>query len=86
MSRNLEDVIEEMIKEIPSSEQRFINQLKDNQTSVNFSAPELLGMWWDEVHGTLCSHIPEIPNEEWQFKVLSIFSTKSVEELKEILK
>lgn len=60
--------------------------MKDNQSSVCFSAPELLSMWWDEVHDTLCNHIPEIPNEEWQFKVLSIFSTKSVEELKEIFK
>jgi len=44
-----------------------------------------MSMWWNEVHETLWCFIPEKPSEEWQFKILSIFSTKSVEELKEIL-
>jgi len=85
MDRNLETVIKNIINEIPNSEESFISQLKDNQSSVHFAAPELMNMWWNEVHSTLCSYIPEKPNQEWQFKVLSIFSTRSVGELKQLL-
>ena len=85
MNRNLVNIIQQMIDEIPITEQDFINSLKDNQNSVSYAAPELMSMWWNEVHETLWYFIPEKPNKEWQFKILSIFSTKTVEELKEIL-
>ena len=85
MNRNLSNIIQQMIDEIPFDEQDFINNLKDNQSSVSCVAPELISMWWNEIHETLWNFIPEKPNKEWQFKILSIFSTKTVEELKEIL-
>jgi len=85
MNRNLSNIIQQMIDEIPFDEQDFINNLKDNQSSVSCVAPELISMWWNVVYETLWCFIPEKPNEEWQFKILSIFSTKTVEELKEIL-
>lgn len=84
MSRNLKDVITNILNEIPDSEVDLISQLKDNRDSVTFSAPEMLPLWWGEVQSSLLSYLPEVPNEEWQFKILSIFSTKSVNELKSI--
>jgi len=86
MNRNLVNIIQQMIDEIPITEQDFINSLKDNQNSVSYAAPELMSMWWNEVVDTLWDFIPETPTEEWQFKVLSIFSTKTVDELKRIFK
>ena len=83
--RDLSNILQQIINEIPITEQEFTNNLKDNLSSVSCAAPELINMWWNEVHETLWNFIPEKPNKEWQFKILSIFSTKTVEELKEIL-
>jgi hypothetical protein len=84
MNRNLENVIEDTIKEIPESECNLICSLKSKQESVSLSAPELMYIWWQEVHDCLMYDIGEKPTEEWQYKVLSIFSTKTIEELKVI--
>jgi len=85
MSRSLVNVIQEAINEIPETEIKFIKQLKHNQRNVPFTAPELMYIKWDEIHSILWKYIPEKPTEEWHFKVLSVFSTKSVDELKKIL-
>jgi len=86
MDRNLVNIIQKMICEIPKTEIKFINRLKTSQQNVLFTAPELRYLRWEEVHETLWGFIPNMPTEEWQFKVLSIFSTKTLDELKEIFK
>ena len=84
MARNLDEVIVEMLTEIPESEQDLIIELRDNLSSVVYAAPELISMWWQEVYSTLWGHMPEHPTEEWQYKILSIYSTKSMDELRKI--
>ena len=87
MDRNLHNVIENMIREIPEIEGGgLILSLKSKQESVRFSAPELMYVWWEEVHSCLMYYFGEKPSEEWEYKVLSIFSTRTVEELKEFFK
>lgn len=87
--RELSNVIEEMLKVIPSTEEDLITSLKDNLESVRFSAPEVMGMRWNQVYyNTICDNIfkdNKIPNKEWQYQVLSIFSTKPIEQIKKEL-
>jgi hypothetical protein len=85
MSRDLKNVIENMMTEVPENEFDLICSLKSKQESVKFSAPELMDMWWQEVYDCLMYYIGENPKEEWEYKVLSVFSTKSVQELKALL-
>ena len=83
MERDLVNVIENIIAEIPSTEEDFINELNDRLGRVTYSAPELITMWWGETYRTLFSHIPEIPTKEWQFRIMSIFSKLDVDIIKE---
>ena len=80
--RNLCDVIEHILNEIPEIEQDLISTLNDILQSVYCTAPELMRFGWEEVYNTLWNYIPEPPIKEWQYEVLSIFSTKPKEELK----
>lgn len=82
MGRNLMSVIDEILMNMPDTETKFKYQLKDNKSSVSCAAPELMGFWWNNVYETLLDNIPNKPTEEWQYKILSIFSTKSIKELK----
>jgi hypothetical protein len=81
-SRNLYKVIEQMLKEIPTDQENFIGSLKDNLNSVSYSAPEAIGFWWGQVYNTLRYYLPNKPIEDWHFKVMSIFSAITVDELK----
>jgi hypothetical protein len=84
--RNLSEVINKILREIPESNQKFINELKNNLSSVSCAAPKLIPMWWNEVYATIQGNIPEKLNKEWHFKILSIFSIKPIEEIKEYFK
>ena len=70
--RNLIDVIDQIINEVPKTEQELIDVLKDIQESVRCAAPELISMWWTEVQGALLDNLPGKPTKEWQYKILSI--------------
>lgn len=84
--RNLVTVLNEIIEVIPKENDEMINHLKHLRESASYSAPEVMYMWWNLVHESLLDYISDIPKEEWEWKVFSIFSTKSVEELKESMK
>jgi len=84
MMRKLHKVIEEMLNEIPKDREALRDSLKDILSSLNYAPPELIEtLWWSETHGVLLDYI-DIPEEEWEYEVFSIFSTKSVEDLKEL--
>lgn len=78
--RNCYKVICEMLSYIPKSETKLISDLNWNKEDSRYKAPEEV-IQWQRTAATLRNHF-EIPKENWQFKILSIFSTKSVEELK----
>lgn len=78
--RNIQVVIKEMINEIPNKEKNFIYSLERISNDSLYKAPEDNSSW-TLVSQLLNSIILGEPND-WQFKVLSIFTTKSIDELK----
>ena len=61
-----------------------IKDLQWNYEDASYKAPEENTQWFKTSH-TLQKHIPN-PKEDWEFNVLSIFSTKPVDEIKEFFK
>jgi hypothetical protein len=84
--RNCVEVIKLMLKEIPLIEENFpfISQLKWNLNDAYYKAPEE-NIQWIRTSETLQKFIPT-PNLDWHFQVLSIFTTKSVDQIKEMIK
>ncbi len=84
--RNCVEVIKLMLKEIPLIEENFnfIYNLKWNLNDASYKAPEQ-DIQWIRTSETLQKFIPN-PNLDWHFQVLSIFTTKTINELKEIIK
>lgn len=78
--RSCYSVIQRMLLHVPENETEFIKDLKWNLDDSIFKAPEDT-IQWERTMKTLIKHIPS-PKEEWHFKVLSIFTTKSIEQLK----
>lgn len=84
--RNLVKVIDEMIKVIPEENEEFISELKRIQSDqIQWTAPESM-VRWEEISYTLQDYAIEEPMEEWQYKILSIWSMKSIDEIKESFK
>ncbi|MBU5333578.1 hypothetical protein KQI61_15370 [Anaerocolumna aminovalerica] len=72
--RDLTVIIDKILNVIPETEDELIAELKDNQSSVSFAAPELMSMWWNEVHTTLCEYIfNENELDSWKETVRQIF-------------
>jgi len=78
--RNCCLVIKQMIQEVPLTEKEFIKELEWNFEDARYKAPEQK-LQWQRTQKTLIYHIPK-PTEEWEFKVLSIFTTMTVDEIK----
>lgn len=77
------EVINQMLLEIPSDKTELIADLKWNREDSMYKPPES-NTQWVRTHITLVKHIPK-PELDWEFKVLSVFTTKSVEELKKMI-
>lgn len=78
--RDCWQVIQSMIEQIPKDKEDFIKDLQWNYNDAIYKAPEET-LQWQRTMNTLIKHIPK-PLEDWEFKILNIFTTKSVEELK----
>lgn len=78
--RPLNAVINEMLMHIPE-DHRLARQLKHIQGDIPYTAPEAMGIRWNQAYNELC-HLVPIPKEDWEFKVISIFSTNPEEELR----
>ncbi len=78
--RNCCFVIKQMLQEVPLTETDFIKDLEWNFEDASYKAPEET-LQWERTQQTLIKHIPK-PKEDWHFKVLSIFSTMTVDEIK----
>ena len=76
--RNIGEVIDRMLAEIPASEETFIYDLNNVMGSVRYSAPEMIGMWWEELTIVANDHLPH-PNDcaPWQTKVGMILMDKA---------
>ena len=75
MPRDLIVVIDQMIKEIPSSEQTFLEIMKDRRSSVAYCAPEMIGFWWHELAKTLNDEFgdDEAVLVDWQKRVINVW-------------
>lgn len=82
--RNCCEVIDQMVEEIPKDQTKLLKDLEWNREDASFKAPEE-NLQWQRTMGTLQKNLPE-PKEEWEFKILSIFTTKPIKELKEVFK
>ncbi|WP_407301643.1 cell division protein [Clostridium botulinum] len=83
--RKLENVIEEMIR--VSEDKDFNNKLLKIKNSIGLTAPELMSMRWNQVHEIMLDYTitnNEKPQYDWQYEIISIFSTKSIDKLKSI--
>jgi len=78
--RNCCQVIAEMLEKVPTDKTHLINDLEWNLEDASYKAPEQ-NIQWQRTQQTLINHFPE-PKEQWEFEVLSIFTTKSIEDLK----
>ena len=78
--RNINIVISDIIRKIPTDQKDLIEELEKVLIfDMTYQPPEST-IQWELTHSALTSYIA-IPTEEWQYEVLSIFSTKPVEEL-----
>lgn len=78
--RDCAKVIDEIITKIPADKTTFISALKHNRNSAQYKAPEET-IQWDMLAETLYKFIPK-PITDWEFEVVSIFSTISIEDLR----
>lgn len=78
--RNCVEVIKNMITFIPKEKEQFIKDLEWNLEDASYKAPEET-IQWQRTMETLQKHIPT-PFEDWEFEILSEFTTRTVEELK----
>lgn len=80
MRRHCPEVIATMLEFVPIDREKFIEDLKWNFEDASYKSPEET-IQWERTMRTLIKHIP-IPKEDWEFNVLSIFTTRSIENLK----
>lgn len=82
--RNLINVIDEMLKVIPKKEKQIISYLEDIQESQKCRAPENM-IGWYQIAEELDTWKLNIFSSKWKFQVISIFTTKSIKEIKKEL-
>jgi len=78
--RNCQAIIKQMMEKIPSDKTEFIKDLEWNFEDAGYKAPEET-LQWERTMKTLQKHIPD-PSADWEFEVLSIFTTHSIDDLK----
>jgi len=79
--RECTSVITQMIGKIPSDKVELLKDLKWNYEDASYKPLEE-NLQLIRTSNTLYKHIP-IPKEDWEFEILSIFTTMSIDELKQ---
>jgi hypothetical protein len=91
MMRKLIDVIDEMLSVIPEKERDLISFFEDVKESQRVRAPEDMTGWLEISNelGYILNEIEDIPKflrrikiPVWKLKLFSIFSTQSLDEIK----
>lgn len=72
-----------MVFNIPENEIELLKDLKWNYEDSLHKPPEET-LQWERTMMTLVKHIP-VPKKDWEFEILSIFTTKSIDEIKKML-
>lgn len=74
------EVIRDMMVLLPDDQHDLRKALEWNYEDALYKAPEET-LQWVRTMQTLQKYIPN-PSEDWHFKVLSIFTTRTVDELR----
>ena len=83
--RNCCSVIVKMLAEVPKDQSSLRLDLEWNLEDAAFKAPEQ-NIQWARTQQTLAKHITPYPKETWEFRVLSVFTTKSIADLRKNFK
>lgn len=78
--RNCVTVITQMLAHVPSDKTQFILDLELNREDASYKAPEETIQWFRTAQ-TLEKYISS-PREDWEFEIVSIFTTMPVEALR----
>jgi len=78
--RNCCAVIAKMMVKIPKEKTELIKDLEWNFEDASYKAPEET-LQWQRTQQTLIKHLPK-PTEEWEFEILSIFTTQPIDDIK----
>jgi hypothetical protein len=81
--RDCGKVILEMLSKIPTERTELIKDLQWNYDDATYKAPEET-IQWERTQETLIKHISQ-PVEEWEFEVISIFTTQPIDDIKEFV-
>lgn len=82
--RNLGTVIDNIIRLLPDNvREDNIHAFKSMIESIRYSAPEMEGFWWQEAQSLISSMVKPIPTEDWEYAVISEFTTVPVEKIKQ---
>lgn len=79
--RDYREIVEQIMEKIPLSKKNFKSHLQGIYEDSFYKAPESR-IPWDRTCEILNIHIP-IPKEEWEYEIVSIFTTTPIEKLKE---
>lgn len=78
MDRDLEVVLEEMIALIPSGNESLTISLNNIKSSMLFSAPELMHLWWEETTILFQDTFTDMDNlEDWEKSVIDLYTDRS---------
>ena len=78
--RNLGDVIDAMLVEIPEQETDLRDELGRCKTDSGFTAPEMMQQHWVTTANVLQDHLGGVDSPKWVRKVVSIWMDKPLEE------
>ena len=84
--RNITVVMKQMLDCVPKQNENYHFMKADFDRiayDASFRAPEAAGIDWRNLQQALQQYVPNLPVEDWHFNVLSVFSTMSVEAIRE---
>ncbi len=74
-----------MLKLVPKDKPSLRLDLEWNLEDAAYKAPEQ-NIQWARTQQTLAKHITPYPKENWEFHIISIFTTKSIVDLRKNFK
>ena len=83
MRRNCCEVVLNMLKFVPFDRMEFVQDLNWNYSDASYKPLEE-NLQWQRLSKTINKHI-SIPTQDWEFELLSEFTTKSITELKQMV-
>lgn len=80
--RSIYTVIDQLKAVVPPGEDALIGRLDKVASDAVYRAPEAVYLSWELLGEALHYDMAAIPTEDWHFEVYSIFSTRSIEDIK----